>query len=199
MNNNNKEHMIGAEPPPEQEPELPASAEDGSDQVVEAVSKDFEALLAAETTRAEEYHQQLLRLQADFDNFRRRIRQEREEWFRQAAEGIVAATLPVLDNFERALEQPGDRMEDFLIGIRMIYRQLEGVLAEQGLERVSGVGEEFDPGIHEAVARVETGEAPENTVIEELRPGYYLKGKVLRPAMVKVAKRATYEEGEENE
>ncbi|MBE0466143.1 MAG: nucleotide exchange factor GrpE [Candidatus Desulforudis sp.] len=178
----------------------PAPLENDDDrsgeETAEVGTEDMEAQLAAEAARDEEYQQQLLRLQADFDNFRRRTRQERDEWFRQAAEDVVAAVLPVLDNFERALEKPGDRLEDFLAGVRMIHRQLEGILADQGLERVPGPGGEFNPSIHEAVARVETGEAPENMVIEELRPGYYFRGRVIRPAMVKVAKPPAYEEGE---
>lgn len=180
---------------PEQDP-APLENDDDRSGDAEVGTEDMEARLAAGAARAEEYQQQLLRLQADFDNFRRRTRQERDEWFRQAAEDVVAAVLPVLDNFERALEKPGDRLEDFLAGVRMIQRQLEGILAEQGLERVPGTGEAFDPNIHEAVARVETGEAPENTIIEELRPGYYFKGRIIRPAMVKVAKPPVYEEGE---
>lgn len=153
----------------------------------ETQKENQEEQAAQEQARAEEYYRQLLRLQADFDNFRRRTRQEREEWFRQAAEGVVAELLPVLDNFERALGHPGDRLDDFLAGVRMIHRQLEDILAGQGLERIPGMGREFDPNIHEAVARVATEESAENTVVEELRPGYYFKGKVLRPAMVKVA------------
>ncbi len=151
---------------------------------------DLGARLAQETEKAADCRERLLRLQADFENYRRRTRQEREGWHRQAAEEVVSAILPVLDNFERALEHPGDRLEDFLAGVRMIYRQLDEILAEQGLERIPGAGGEFDPRMHEAVGRVETAEVQENTVLEELRPGYYFKGKVLRPAMVKVAKRA---------
>ncbi|MEW6458085.1 MAG: nucleotide exchange factor GrpE [Bacillota bacterium] len=160
----------------------PESPEDGNG--------DMEARLAEEAEKAADCRERLLRLQADFENYRRRTRQEREGWYRQAAEEVVSAILPVLDNFERALEHPGDRLDDFLAGVRMIYRQLDEILAEQGLERVPGVGEEFDPRMHEAVDRVETTEVPENTVLEELRPGYYFKGKLMRPAMVKVAKRA---------
>ncbi|MEW6540479.1 MAG: nucleotide exchange factor GrpE [Bacillota bacterium] len=169
----------------------PGTPEDGN--------KDLEARLAEEASMAADCRERLLRLQADFENYRRRTRQEREGWYRQAAEEVVSAILPVLDNFERALEHPGDRLEDFLAGVRMIYRQLDEILAEQGLERLPGAGEEFDPRKHEAVDHVETADVPENTVLEELRPGYYFKGKVMRPAMVKVAKRAVNGEVTSNE
>jgi|Deesub1362A_J573_1020465.scaffolds.fasta_scaffold00069_66 molecular chaperone GrpE len=204
MSDKHKKQVPDPEPEPAQDPLAPAEGEpEPAQPAAEAVSdegqQDLGAQLAVESARAEEYYQQLLRLRADFENFRRRTRQEREEWFRQAAEEIVAAMLPVLDNFERALAKPGDSLEDFLTGIRMIHRQLGEILAQQGLERIPGTGEEFDPNLHEAVARVESGEVPENTIIEELRPGYYFKGKVIRPALVKVAKPAANEENEEGE
>lgn len=169
----------------------PGTPEDGNG--------NLEARLAEETGKSADCRERLLRLQADFENYRRRTRQEREGWYRQAAEEVVSSILPVLDNFERALEHPGDRLEDFLAGVRMIYRQLDEIMAGHGLERVPGAGEEFDPRLHEAVGRVETADVPENTVLEELRPGYYFKGKVMRPAMVKVAKRAVYGEVAHNE
>ncbi len=159
----------------------------------------LEARVAEEASMAADCRERLLRLQADFENYRRRTRQEREGWYRQAAEEVVFSIMPVLDNFERALEHPGDRLEDFLAGVRMIHRQLDEILAGQGLERVPGAGAEFDPRLHEAVGRVETADVPENTVLEELRPGYYFKGKVMRPAMVKVAKRAVNGEVAHNE
>jgi molecular chaperone GrpE len=197
--NNHKEQTPGPEPSPG--PLTPAEAETQPAGPVNAADPETEQQkladeLAEEKARAQACRQQLLRLRADFENFRRRTHQEREEWFRQAAEDVVRALLPVLDNFERALAQPGERLEDFLTGIRMIHRQLEEILVQQGLERIPGAGKEFDPHIHEAVARTETGEVPENTVVEELRAGYYFKGKVLRPAMVKVAKAAKTENEE---
>jgi len=143
---------------------------------------------AAEKARAEEYYQRMLRLQADFENFRRRTRQEKEEWFRMAAEEFALALLPVLDNFDLAMANPGDDLEQFLTGMRMIQRQLVETLNNQGLAAMTSVGEAFDPTRHEAVGRVTGTDYPEDTVAEEVRRGYLFRGRVLRPAMVKVAK-----------
>lgn len=151
---------------------------------------------AAEKARAEEYYQRMIRLQADFENFRRRTRQEKEEWFRLAAEEFALALLPVLDNFDRAMENPGADLEQFLTGMRMIRRQLMETLSNQGLEPMASVGQAFDPARHEAVGRVTGTEHPDDTVVEELRRGYLFRGRVLRPAMVKVAKSQTESDSE---
>ncbi|MGQ9512918.1 MAG: nucleotide exchange factor GrpE [Thermodesulfitimonas sp.] len=148
----------------------------------------LEAALGAAEAKAAEYYQQLLRLRADFENLRRRVNKEREEFLHFAGEALVTALLPVLDDFERALQAPGEQVADFLAGVDMIYRRLSEILAREGLEPIPAVGQEFDPNRHEAVA-YETGEdGPRNTVIEEFRRGYMFRGKVIRPALVKVAK-----------
>ncbi|RJX22854.1 MAG: nucleotide exchange factor GrpE [Ammonifex sp.] len=146
-----------------------------------------EALTAAEN-RAQEYYQQLLRLRADYENLRKRVNKEREEFLHFAGEALVASLLPVLDDFERALKSPGDKVSDFLAGIEMIYRRLSETFTHEGLEVIPAVGALFDPTRHEAVAFEEDGEHPANTILEELRRGYTFRGKVLRPALVKVAK-----------
>lgn len=145
-------------------------------------------LLAEQTTRAEDYYNRLARLQADYENFRRRTRQEKEDFYKYASEQLVCALLPVLDNFERALAAGGESIESFKSGVEMIHRQFQEVLAAEGLAPVPAVGEPFDPARHEAVLQAESAEHPDNTVIEEFRRGYCLKDKVIRPAMVKVAK-----------
>lgn len=178
------------------EPDVPdsgveAEAENGPE--AETLPSDPDALremLAKEQEQLDECRGRLLRLHADFDNFRRRTRKEKEEWFRQASEDVVSALLPVLDNFDRALSAPGSDLNSFVAGVRMIYRQLEDVLAEQGLESMTSEGTNFDPECHDCVERVEDSEKPDNIVVEELRRGYYYKGKVLRPAMVRVNKHA---------
>lgn len=144
--------------------------------------------LAEQTTRAEEYFERLARLQADYENFRRRTRQEKEEFYKYASEKLISALLPVLDNFERALAAEGSSIDSLKSGVQMIFRQLQEALAEEGVKPVPAVGEQFDPQKHEAALRDESGEHPDNTILEELRRGYYLKDKVIRPAMVKVAK-----------
>lgn len=130
------------------------------------------------------------RLQADFENFRRRTRGEKEELLQYASEGVITKLLPVLDNFERALAAAKDQGDgkSFLDGVEMIFRQLSQILANEGLEVVDAVGCRFDPNCHEAVMQVAGDEEEKDTVIEELQKGYRLKGKLIRPSMVKVGK-----------
>lgn len=151
---------------------------------------ELRRLLAEQVAQSEDYFNRLVRMQADFENFRRRARQEKEEMGKYASEQLLIALLPVLDNFERALavrkESGGEG--DFLTGIEMIYRQFQDILFREGLEVIPAKGEQFDPNKHEAVIQVEDDHYPENEIVEELRRGYCLKGKVIRPAMVKVAR-----------
>lgn len=137
---------------------------------------------------AEETYQRLLRLQADYENFRRRTRLEKEELAKYASRQLVEKLLPVLDNFERALAAARSTadFDSFARGVDMIYRQLTDVLAQEGLEPIKAVGEPFDPALHQAVMRVESEEHGDNIVVEELQKGYRLKEKVIRPSMVKV-------------
>ncbi|WP_238455559.1 nucleotide exchange factor GrpE [Desulfolucanica intricata] len=152
--------------------------------------EELRRLLKEQTEKAEDYYARLARLQADFENFRRRTRQEKEETVRYATEQLMVDLLPVLDNFERALniETKENSKDSFMEGMEMIYRQLKDTLSKGGLTVIPAVGEQFDPNKHDAVMQEETVEQPDNTVIEELRRGYMLKDKVIRPAMVKVAK-----------
>lgn len=137
---------------------------------------------------AEDYYNRLLRLQADFDNYRRRTARERDDFARYAAATLCEALLPVLDNFQLALEAKGQDPASVVKGVEMIYRQLLDVLQKEGLTPVEALGQQFDPAKHEAAMQERTDQHPDNTVIAELRRGYYLKDKLLRPAMVKVAK-----------
>ncbi|TEB07229.1 heat shock protein GrpE [Pelotomaculum schinkii] len=148
---------------------------------------ELQRLLAEQTTRAQDYYDRLLRLQADFENFRRRTRQEKDDYYKYASEQLVVALLPVLDNFGLALAAEGDSIEGFKAGVEMIYKQLLDVLATEGVTPIQAVGEPFDPTRHEAVAQDDSGEHPANTVVEEFRRGYSLREKVIRPSMVKVA------------
>ncbi len=138
---------------------------------------------------ADENYQRYLRTQADFDNFRRRSRQEKEEFAKYASQKLIEQLLPVYDNFERAMKatKEGGDIESLLKGVEMIYRQLEQVLDAEGVKPVDTVGKPFDPAVHQAVMQVETDEFEPGTVVEELQKGYTLKDKVIRPAMVKVS------------
>ena len=134
------------------------------------------------------------RRQADFENYRRRIERERGETYNRVAGEVVGQLLPVLDNLRRALdaeatgEGESEKFRHFLHGVELISRQLSGVLDSLGVKPVPTVGEPFDPHIHEAVATEQTDEFEPDTVTEELVRGYRLGEKLIRPAMVKVAK-----------
>ncbi|MDF2570100.1 MAG: grpE [Sporomusa sp.] len=126
------------------------------------------------------------RLQADFDNFRRRTRQEKEELSVVVAERIICELLPVVDNFERATASPATDISTLTTGVQMIFRQLSNSLSQLGVEPVAAEGNMFDPALHEAVMRVEVDGQPDGMVIEELQKGYKVNGRVIRPSMVKV-------------
>lgn len=135
--------------------------------------------------------ERLLRTRADFENFRKRTARERDELVQLAHADLVAQLLSVLDNFELALSSSATATTDanaLLEGVQMIQSQLLTALGSLGLEKIKAEGEMFNPHLHEAVGVVEASGAKENTVAEVLRPGYMLKTKVLRPAMVKVSR-----------
>ncbi|GAB6929543.1 nucleotide exchange factor GrpE [Paenibacillus sp. JCM 10914] len=136
-----------------------------------------------------EHQQRTLRVQADFDNFRRRTQKEKEDLGKYASAKLITELIPVIDNFERALQASGDNpeFESFSKGVNMIFRQLEGVLTSEGLTAMNSVGEPFNPEYHQAIMQVESDEYEEGIVVEEVQKGYILKDKVIRPAMVKVS------------
>lgn len=140
--------------------------------------------------RAEELTQQLLRLQADFDNYRKRSRRDLQEGIIRANEELVRQLLPVLDNLERALAADSDASEDSIReGVQLIYRQFMDILSREGLEPIRAVGEDFDPNLHDAVM-MEAVEDPEmeNQILQEFQKGYTFRERVLRAAVVKVAR-----------
>jgi len=147
------------------------------------------AELVKAKAKAEDYYGQLQRLQADFDNFRKRTQKEKVELIKYASERLVVELLPVLDNFDRAVSaaKVNPDFTSFSQGVEMILRQMQTALSKEGLKAMEAVGQPFDPNLHDAVLRVASDEHPENTVVEELQKGYYLKEKVLRPCMVKVS------------
>lgn len=138
---------------------------------------------------ADENYQRYLRTQADFDNFRRRARQEKEDFVKYASLKLIEQLLPVVDNFDRALASSKENKDfDALVkGIDMTFRQLDQVLVQEGLSPIEAVGQPFNPELHQAVMQVESEEHGEGVVVEELQKGYMLKDKVIRPAMVKVS------------
>jgi molecular chaperone GrpE len=130
----------------------------------------------------------LVRRQADFENYRKRIEKERQHEQHRGVESLIENLLPVLDAFERAIAAHQDpAYEEYQKGVELIERRLRDALAKQGLERIEARGQSFDPHFHHAIERVETDQYPDGSVIEVLQSGYTLHGKVLRPAMVRVA------------
>lgn len=128
----------------------------------------------------------LQRLQADFDNYRKRVKTEKQEWTTQAVCDIVRELLPVIDNLERALAADGTA-ESLAAGVELVFKQFLSALEKHGLSAIEACGGQFDPNCHHAIMQVEC-EEPENTVVEELQKGYRLNERILRPSMVKVAK-----------
>jgi len=130
----------------------------------------------------------MVRRQADFENFRKRLERERAEDGTRAVALVAEALLPVLDAFERALDAHADpAYEEYRKGFELIDRQLLDALARHGVKPIEAEGKHFDPHVHEAVERVESAEVADGTVVAELRRGYRLRDRVLRPAMVRVA------------
>ncbi|WP_151735924.1 nucleotide exchange factor GrpE [Paenibacillus tengchongensis] len=169
------------------------AAEEGGG-AADAAAEPAEASAGGEPAKklqelADEYQARVLRVQADFDNFRRRTQKEKEDLAQYATSKLVTELLPVLDNFERAIATApaGTEAEAFGKGVNMIFRQLEGVLKSEGLLAMETVGQPFNPEYHQAIMQVESEEHEEGIVTEEVQKGYFLKDKVLRPAMVKVS------------
>jgi molecular chaperone GrpE len=129
----------------------------------------------------------LARLQAEFDNARKRAVREQQEFREFAAADVIKNVLPILDSFERALKAGGDA-SDFRSGIELIYRQFQDALQKIGVQAIAAVGQPFDPRVHEAIEMVDTTETPDHHVLEELQRGYKFKERLLRPAMVRVAR-----------
>jgi molecular chaperone GrpE len=142
---------------------------------------------AALTRERDEYLDSLRRLQAEFENYRKRMVREQTLHLERATEGLIEALLPVLDTFQLAMLNSGGDAEKLQKGVELVYAELLGVLERSGLERIESEGKPFDPTVHEAVMSVE-GDGGDPVVVEEMRSGWRLKGRVLRPAMVKVSK-----------
>ena len=129
----------------------------------------------------------LARMQAEFDNARKRAAREQQDYRDYALADAIKTLIPVLDSFDRALQSSPEKSE-FHVGVELIHKQLQDALAKIGVQPVSAKGQQFDPRFHEAIEMVETEDVPDQQVIEELQPGYKLKNRLLRPAMVKVAR-----------
>lgn len=147
--------------------------------------------LKEEAEKAKESWDRFLRLQADFDNTRKRLEREKQDFVKFANEGLILELLNVLDDLERTVESAQSKHQDvaaFLKGVEMILAHLYEMLKEHGVKPIESLGKAFDPDYHEALMQAENKDLPEHTVVEELQKGYLLNDRVIRTAKVKVSK-----------
>ena len=173
------DQVPGAESPAAEAPPAEASTEDGQARALNEAR-----------AQAASYLEDLQRLKAEFENYRKRMVKEQTAMIERASAAVVERLLPILDNFELAL-MAADRTKDYesmVRGVEMVYGELLEVLKREGLERIESLHRPFDPELHEAVMHAE-GEGDEIVVLDEMRPGYKLGGRVIRPAMVKVGQK----------
>lgn len=160
-------------------PDVPAETLEGQ---LAAVTAERDQLLMDKA----DLHDRLLRARAEFDNMRRRTDRERSDYLQFAAMDLVRDILPVLDDFDRALQvESADK--EYVKGVELIAQRLYETLKKMGLEPIDTAGKQFDPNLHQAVERVETADEEDQAILGEFQRGYNFRGKLLRPAMVKVA------------
>jgi molecular chaperone GrpE len=161
-----------------------AGTDTGADSATAALTAERDQLASEKA----DLQDRLLRARAEFDNFRRRSEQQRCDYLQFAAMDPVREILPIVDDFERALKvETADR--NYAKGVELIYQRMLDTLKKMGLEPIETAGKTFDPNLHQAVERVQTEEAEDQSILGEFQRGYNFKGKLLRPAMVKVAVR----------
>jgi molecular chaperone GrpE len=174
-----------------QESNVPEFSETPVEEIIPPESPEDLAAVSAERDRLQaevaDLQDRMLRRQADYENFRRRSERDRSDFLQYAGMELVREILPVIDDFERALKtETADA--GYRKGVELIYQRLLDTLKKVGLEPIeTAAGTEFDPNLHQAVVRFETTETPDNTILDEFQRGYNFKGKLLRPAMVRVA------------
>ena len=175
------------------EHELPAS--DDTAEITLEDAAQSQATSAEETAEVQKLRAErdmlmdrLARLQAEFENARKRAAREQQEYREYAVSDAVKVLLPILDSFERALQSASTQSGELRSGVELIYKQLQDALTKLGVQPVIALGKPFDPHLHQAIEMVETDEVPDHHVVEELQRGYKLKDRLLRPAMVRVAK-----------
>jgi molecular chaperone GrpE len=173
------------EPRGAQDPPADQAAADGGQEAAATPPNDAEAL----RREREEYYDRLLRKTAEFDNYRKRVDRERATMVQQVAGDVLETLLPIVDDFERALQvEAGPGADSYRKGVELIYKQLQDLLARRGVKPIEAVGREFDPRFHQAITYESSPGRAEGEVIEEVRRGYTLGDRLLRPAMVKVAR-----------
>jgi molecular chaperone GrpE len=166
-----------------------AGQEKRPDEKIVLPNEEFEAL-NEKAKKCDEYHDKMLRAFAELDNTKKRLFKEKEEFLKFANEELILRLLPIVDNFDRALASVKHTKETdaVLNGIRLVQKEFHSLFKDHGVEAIESVGKKFDPHLHEAIAVVESDECPEDTVVEEVQRGYTLKGRLVRPSIVKVSK-----------
>ncbi|AMA72329.1 molecular chaperone GrpE [Aneurinibacillus sp. XH2] len=188
-----KQEEQGAELTEFSQSEEAANVEEAAVEQAEAVEVPREQELQAQIQQLQaekdELYNKYLRAQADLQNFRIRVNREKEQMMKYQSQRVIEALLPVVDNFERAIAASKDAKDASALaeGIEMVFRQLQQVLEQEGVTTVPGVGEPFDPNMHQAVMQEESDEYESGIIIEEFQKGYKLKDRVIRPSMVKVS------------
>ena len=157
-------------------------ADEAQENPADAMQQKIDELTAG----LKEKEERALRLQADFENFRRRTSKEKEELSAVIKQEILKDMLPLLDNFERAMAAETKDAEAFQRGVDMIYTQLQEVMKKNGLEPIETEGQKFDPNFHQAVMRVQNDDLEDDDIAQELQKGYMVEGRVIRPSMVQV-------------
>jgi molecular chaperone GrpE len=169
-----------------------ADMSNGADDPSPAAQPEGEPSLASELEKVkaekEELMQTMIRRQADFENFRKRTERDRYEEGRRGVERLIVDLIPVLDAFDLALQAHDDpRYEEYRKGVTLIRKQLWDTIAKHGVQRIEAAGKIFDPNLHQAIERVETGEFEDGSIVAVFQDGYQFHGRVLRPAIVRVA------------
>jgi molecular chaperone GrpE len=181
-------------------PTQPASTQDAGTSPSEppTAPPGPEEALAAKTEEIKRLQDRLLRLQAEFENYKKRMGREKVEFLKFANESILLEFLPVLDNLERALvsTRAETSFEALADGVEMIVRLFRSTLEKFGVKPMEAVGHPFDPSLHQAVAQVKSSDGSENHVVDEIQKGYFLEGRVLRAAMVRVSRAGSAEPGD---
>lgn len=189
MNNDKKENKKNNPVSEKAKPASPPAGEAASEAVI-LKKEEYEGLLS-DGKKAAEYLDHMKRLQAEFDNAKKRLERDRFEYIKHAKEDVIAELLGIVDNFRRA-DEAALKTKDFNLlqeGVVMILKEIKALFERNGVREIPALGEAFDPLKHEAVDFVITDEFPENTVVEELQKGYFINGKIIRHSVVKISKK----------
>ena len=174
----------------ESQPDIKNNQEENCEEQIISIPKaEYDELLLSRDNAAQAL-EKMLRIQADFENSRKRLERDKSDFIKYANDQIISQLIPFVDDFKRAIAA-ADQTNDFDVlhkGVEMILKHLLDLLKEKGITEIESIGKMFDPAFHEAMLQIETDEHPENTIVEEFQKGYLLNNRVLRVAKVKVAK-----------